>query len=156
MYLMATRSRFPARYMRYLFSRSSKSTTRKRALFAALLIFILIQISILYSIGFRSITAIKLEHEGSSSITIGQYSCGNCGKYTKTSKCTRIHQLETAKELANAYFEKCNKYSREERPWMNWLFSDKSVFEIPQQITANKAAREIPKTLRSEYTLGGR
>eukprot|EP01083_Nonionella_stella_P023131 63960_1 len=138
------------------FPRSSKSTTRKRALFAALLIFIGIQTCILYSIGFRFNTAIKLENEGPSSIAIGQYSCANCGKYAKTAKCTRVHQLETATELADADLETCNKYSRKERPWMNWLFSDKSVFEIPQPTTASKAAREIPEALRSEYTLGGR
>eukprot|EP01083_Nonionella_stella_P161047 527029_1 len=49
---------------------------------------------------------------GSPSIKTGQYSCANCGKYTKTSKCTRVHQLETAKELTNVDLEKCNKYSR--------------------------------------------
>eukprot|EP01083_Nonionella_stella_P174164 602982_1 len=95
--------------------------------------------------------------KGSSSIAVGQYSCANCGEYTKTSKCTRVRQLQTAKEVANEDLEKCNTYSAEERSWLTWLFTDKSVFEIiPPKTTTDLAPREIPESLRAEYTLGGR
>eukprot|EP01083_Nonionella_stella_P206601 751330_1 len=92
----------------------------------------------------------------SSSATIRQHSCANCGRYTKTKQCVRLPQLETAKELVDTDLEKCSVFSDTERQWMSWMFSDKSVFEIPQPQTTSKAPREIPEALRSEYTLGGR
>eukprot|EP01083_Nonionella_stella_P070464 188550_1 len=91
-----------------------------------------------------------------SGATLRQHSCANCGRYTKTTQCIRLPQLETAKELVDTDLEKCNVFSDTERPWMSWMFSDKSVFEIPEPQTTSKAPREIPEALRPEYTLGGR
>eukprot|EP01083_Nonionella_stella_P094499 265142_1 len=86
-----------------------------------------------------------------------QYSCVNCGQYTKTYKCIRLLQQESTKDFVRTELKKCNVYSDEERPWMNWLFSDKSVFEIsPPETTTEKAPKEIPDDLREEYTLGKR
>eukprot|EP01083_Nonionella_stella_P070463 188547_1 len=92
-----------------------------------------------------------------SGATLRQHSCANCGRYTKTTQCIRLPQLETAKELVDTDLEKCNVYSETERPWMSWMFSDKSVFEIsPPETTSEIAPKEIPPELLPEYTLGER